>query len=304
MYIYAFCGIIIKNMHIYVPYKLFWGDIMLKNIGIYVNTDKDENMLCAASMEKLLGSNGFTVSTFCIAGLECDRQKLESFIKGSDAVFTLGGDGTLLMISKLCACFSVPVLGINLGRVGFLSEVEQSEMEKAITSLSKGEYGVKNRMMLECVINGQTFYALNEIVLHRDIREHMVHINVSAREDEVGNFYADGVLVASPTGSTAYNLSAGGPIVTPDDEVMLMTPISAHTLRARPYVFSAEQELNITASSGRNVTVAIDGAEIFTGDGAGFTVRRSVFNASFITFNNKNFYQRLNTKLDQWSTGQ
>ena len=140
---------------------------MLKNIGIYVNTDKDENMLCAEKMANLLNQSGFKVNTFCIAGLECDKQRFEQFIKDSDAVFTLGGDGTLLMISKLCACHGVPVLGINLGRVGFLSEVEQSEIENSILSLAKGEYGVKNRMMLECTVNGQTYYALNDIVLHR-----------------------------------------------------------------------------------------------------------------------------------------
>ncbi|MBR3750183.1 MAG: NAD(+)/NADH kinase [Clostridia bacterium] len=274
---------------------------MLKTIGIYVNTDKDTNMSCD-HIAQVLVDNGFTPRILSCAGLCCKTEEIVSFIKNVDAVFTLGGDGTLLMISKLCARFQVPVLGINLGRVGFLSEVELMDVDKAIRALKNGEYVVNNRMMLECRVEDKVYYALNEVVLHRDMAEHMLNIKLSAREQSVGSFYADGVLVASPTGSTAYNLSAGGPIAAPDAEVMLLTPISAHTLRARPYVFSAKEVLQINGEEGIISALAIDGAQVKRGDGITVTVRRAEFDARFISLKNKNFYSVLSSKLNEWST--
>ena len=274
---------------------------MLKTIGIYVNTDKDVNMSCDA-IAKTLTDNGFIPKVLCCAGLGCKSDEISEFIKNVDAVFTLGGDGTLLMISKLCARYGVPVLGINLGRVGFLSEVELAEADKAIEALKNGEYNVNNRMMLECMVGNDTYYALNEVVLHRDMTEHMIHIKISARGQSVGSFYADGVLVASPTGSTAYNLSAGGPIAAPDAEVMLLTPISANTLRARPYVFSANEVLDVISGEGITCALAIDGAEVKRDNGIKVTVKRTEFDARFITLKNKNFYSVLSSKLNEWST--
>ena len=274
---------------------------MLKTIGIYVNTDKDVNMSCD-TIAKALTDKGFIPRVLCCAGLGCKTDEISSFIKNVDAVFTLGGDGTLLMISKLCASYGVPVLGINLGRVGFLSEVELSDVDMAIEALKNGEYNVNNRMMLECQVGENTYYALNEVVLHRDMTEHMIHIKLSARGQAVGSFYADGVLVASPTGSTAYNLSAGGPIAAPDAEVMLLTPISAHTLRARPYVFSSGEVLDVIGAEGITCTLAIDGAEVKRENGIKITVKRAPFDARFITLKNKNFYSILSSKLNEWST--
>lgn len=274
---------------------------MLKTIGIYVNTDKDVNMSCD-TIAKALTDKGFIPRVLCCAGLGCKTDEILSFIKNVDAVFTLGGDGTLLMISKLCASYGVPVLGINLGRVGFLSEVELSDVDMAIEALKNGEYNVNNRMMLECRVGENTYYALNEVVLHRDMTEHMIHIKLSARGQAVGSFYADGVLVASPTGSTAYNLSAGGPIAAPDAEVMLLTPISAHTLRARPYVFSSGEVLDVIGAEGITCALAIDGAEVKRENGIKITVKRAPFDARFITLKNKNFYSILSSKLNEWST--
>ena len=274
---------------------------MLKTIGIYVNTDKDVNMSCD-TIAKALTDKGFIPRVLCCAGLGCKTDEILSFIKNVDAVFTVGGDGTLLMISKLCASYGVPVLGINLGRVGFLSEVELSDVDMAIAALKNGEYNVNNRMMLECQVGENTYYALNEVVLHRDMTEHMIHIKLSARGQAVGSFYADGVLVASPTGSTAYNLSAGGPIAAPDAEVMLLTPISAHTLRARPYVFSSGEVLDVIGAEGITCTLAIDGAEVKRENGIKITVKRAPFDARFITLKNKNFYSILSSKLNEWST--
>ena len=277
---------------------------MLKTIGIYVNTDKDVDMSCAEKIAELLRSNGFVPQMLCAPGLNCCCTPIEDFIGNADAVFVLGGDGTLLMVSKLCAQHGVPVLGINLGRVGFLSEVELSELDGAIDALAKGDYSINRRMMLKCSINGKTYYALNEIVLHRDMNQRMVNITVREGEQKVDSFFSDGVLVASPTGSTAYNLSAGGPIVAPDASVMLLTPISAHTLRARPYVFSSSQVLTISASPDRKAAISIDGAEILSGEGLGFTVQRAECVARFISVTNKSFYQSLNSKLNEWSTGE
>lgn len=267
-------------------------------VGIYVNTDRADMSLAETVREQLLAQH-LKASVFCAPGLS-EQEAAETFIKGCDAVLVLGGDGTLLMVSKICARFAVPVMGINMGRLGFLSEAELSETEKAAKALASGNYLIEDRMMLCCRVDGRELYALNEVVLHRSTDERMIRLSVSADGQAVDRFYADGVLAASPTGSTAYNLSAGGPIASPGAQVMLLTPICAHTLRARPYVFAAEERLAIS-SEGQTV-IAIDGAEVSRGRNCGVQVYRAPFRARFIKISHRSFYQRLNSKLNEWST--
>lgn len=274
--------------------------MLYKTIGLYVNTDKDTNMTIAAQIASLLRQYGFNVRMIGSCGLApCDA--LDDFLKDCDAVFVLGGDGTLLMIAKKAALYQKPVLGINLGRLGFLSEVEVTEAEEAIALIAQGKSDIRERMMLSCHLDGEEFFALNEVALHRCMSEHMMNIEARAGAQMVDRFYADGVLVASPTGSTAYNLSAGGPIVAPNACVMLLTPISAHTLRARPYVFSDTEQLSIQAAKSNRGMVAIDGVEIHEGDNICFSVSRAQYTARFLTVTNKNFYAMLNLKLNEWS---
>lgn len=267
-------------------------------VGIYVNTDRADMLLAETVREQLLAQH-LKASVFCAPGLS-EQEAAETFIKGCDAVLVLGGDGTLLMVSKICARFAVPVMGINMGRLGFLSEAELSETEKAAKALASGNYLIEDRMMLCCRVDGRELYALNEVVLHRSTDERMIRLSVSADGQAVDRFYADGVLAASPTGSTAYNLSAGGPIASPGAQVMLLTPICAHTLRARPYVFAAEERLEIS-SEGQTV-IAIDGVEVSRGRNCGVQVYRAPFRARFIKISHRSFYQRLNSKLNEWST--
>lgn len=267
-------------------------------VGIYVNTDRAD-MSLAETVRKQLLAQHLKASVFCTPGLS-EQEAAETFIKGCDAVLVLGGDGTLLMVSKICARFAVPVMGINMGRLGFLSEAELSETEKAAKALASGNYLIEDRMMLCCRVDGRELYALNEVVLHRSTDERMIRLSVSADGQAVDRFYADGVLAASPTGSTAYNLSAGGPIASPGAQVMLLTPICAHTLRARPYVFAAEERLEIS-SEGQTV-IAIDGAEVSRGRNCSVQVYRAPFRARFIKISHRSFYQRLNSKLNEWST--
>lgn len=267
-------------------------------VGIYVNTDRADMSLAETVKAQLLAQH-LKASVFCAPGLS-EQEAAETFIKGCDAVLVLGGDGTLLMVSKICARFAVPVMGINMGRLGFLSEAELSETEKAAKALASGNYLIEDRMMLCCRVDGRELYALNEVVLHRSTDERMIRLSVSADGQAVDRFYADGVLAASPTGSTAYNLSAGGPIASPGAQVMLLTPICAHTLRARPYVFAAEERLEIS-SEGQTV-IAIDGAEVSRGRNCGVQVYRAPFRARFIKISHRSFYQRLNSKLNEWST--
>lgn len=267
-------------------------------VGIYVNTDRADMSLAETVREQLLAQH-LKASVFCAPGLS-EQEAAETFIKGCDAVLVLGGDGTLLMVSKICARFAVPVMGINMGRLGFLSEAELSETEKAAKALASGNYLIEDRMMLCCRVDGRELYALNEVVLHRSTDERMIRLSVSADGQAVDRFYADGVLAASPTGSTAYNLSAGGPIASPGAQVMLLTPICAHTLRARPYVFAAEERLEI--SSEGQAVIAIDGAEVSRERNCGVQVYRAPFRARFIKISHRSFYQRLNSKLNEWST--
>ena len=226
-------------------------------------------------------------------------------LDGCDAILSVGGDGTLLRATRLALenHLSIPVLGVNLGRVGFLTEVEMDQLELACQKLARDEYTIEKRMMLEADIQGRTFLALNDVVLSRGGYSRLIGIDTWVDQDPIGRFMADGMIIATPTGSTGYSLSAGGPIICPEVECVLLTPICAHSLQHRPVVTAPSQTVTIRlVDTEIHAMVSIDGRETIPFESNQvLTVRKADCEARFIRLEPGNFFSKIRIKLSEWS---
>lgn len=185
-----------------------------------------------------------------------------------DAMLTLGGDGTFLRAARFVDGHSIPILGVNLGRLGFLTCCGADELDATLVRFARGDYTLEDRTALVATVlddqGGERArcFALNDVVLHKGGYARVVSLRVAANGEAVASYAADGVVVATPTGSTAYNLSAGGPVVFPTLACIVVTPISAHTLAIRPLVLPAGEEVRIQADAGPDeLLVTVDGQE-------------------------------------------
>ncbi|MEM8925138.1 MAG: NAD(+)/NADH kinase [Actinomycetota bacterium] len=186
----------------------------------------------------------------------------DRFGAGLDACLSLGGDGTMLRTTALVAAHGVPILGINAGHLGYLTEVDPDHMIEALDQWRDGELRIERRMMIDVYTDdGATFVgrALNEAVVDRSESGRAVEVSVAIAGKDFITFLADGLIVATPTGSTAYSLSAGGPIVEPDFRTLLLVPVAAHTVFNRPMVLAPDTEVKLTIDGYRSGVVALDG---------------------------------------------
>lgn len=212
-------------------------------------------------------------------------------LDGCEAILSVGGDGTLLRANTLALKRNLPVLGINIGRVGFLTEIEMHQLDEACEKLSRDDYIIESRMMLEADIQGVTYHALNDVVVSRGGYSRLIGIDAWVDQNPIGRFMADGMIIATPTGSTGYSLSAGGPIICPELECMLLTPICAHSLQHRPVITSSKQTVTIRlVDTDIRAMVSIDGKETIPfGSNQLLTVRQSDLKARFIRMEPGNF---------------
>lgn len=201
-------------------------------IGIFVNLEKDADFKVTKEIIEL--SDGL--------GVECE---VASTDKKYDFIFSLGGDGTFLATSRAFLNTNIPILGINLGNLGFLTEINKEEIENALHKLINKEFKIEERFLLETEINGKKMYALNEMVINRGKMVRLLDLKLNFNEKYADNYFADGLIVSTPTGSTAYSLSAGGPIVDPKVDVIVVTPICAHSLHQRPIVVDANTKISV-----------------------------------------------------------
>ena len=223
---------------------------------------------------------------------------------GIDALITLGGDGTMLRGARFVGERPIPILGVNLGRLGFLTACGggADELETALDRYVAGDYVVQRRM----AIAGHTsrnesdqWRALNDIVLHKGGFARVVHLEVSVNGELIGEYAADGLIISTPTGSTAYSLSAGGPVVVPTVESIVITPISPHTLAVRPVVLPPSAEIEVRANDGpEELLVTVDGqvGATFTSDDA-LRVRRAERPVLVVHFRDSTFFSRMRRKL-------
>ena len=228
----------------------------------------------------------------------------EELFKNIDMAVVLGGDGTILSLAEYSAKYSVPLLGFNYGHLGYLAELNKDQIED-FSKIAQGEYKIEERIMLnvEVVRDGKQIYhsnALNDAVVTKGLLSKMVHILLEIDGKYTGDYYSDGIIVSTPTGSTAYSLSAGGPIVEPKLNIMVITPICAHSTNARPMVISDEQTIKLTVDiyHGEDVVLMCDGKEpLKLCHGDEIYVTKSQYKTKLIRLNESNFFDILNKKL-------
>ena len=232
----------------------------------------------------------------------------EDFIKNSDIVISVGGDGSMLRAAKAAAAENKNVLGINAGRLAYLCGLDKNELP-LLSLLKEGKYTVQNRMMLKVTVlkNGRAVYedlCLNDAVFSRGADLRLIDLNVKTGGRDIADYIADGAIFATPTGSTAYSMSSGGPIVEPTLEAILLTPICPHSLAVRPYIFSGNAEFEVTVKTveggADRVYLFCDGKEAVLIDGECVVkIEKAQTKSGFISIKTDNFIDVLNKKLEK-----
>lgn len=269
------------------------------------------NRICAWSRSKkvpvILHPFFKTIVPSNLAAPVADDEK--SLISSSDAVISVGGDGTFLSVAHLCRFTQKPVVGINLGGLGFLTDIGPENLETSLQKISEGRYSVISRMVLEACLKRTasilcTLNALNDIFINRINIPKLASISAWYGKDFIADFYADGIIVATPSGSTAYSLSCGGPIVDPGVNALLLTPICPHSLNERPLVLPADKPIRLRINEKNpDLLLSADGLEsirLQTGDE--ITVSYGGVSTNLIQLAEQSYFSLLRTKLS-WGKG-
>ncbi len=228
--------------------------------------------------------------------------KVEELGQGSDVVIAFGGDGTFLAVARAVGHLGVPILGVNLGGLGFLADVRIEELYPCLEDLLSGQYDIIERMLLRASVTdapGQLFHALNDVVIDRGGSPRIIEIRTYVDDVYFNTYVADGLIIATPTGSTAYSLAAGGPIVIPTMRVLLITPLCPHSLGARPVVIPPESVVRVSARSEEDrVNLTADGQTGYVlRSGQEVEIRAADYAVRWIATRRRRFYEVLRLKL-------
>ena len=251
----------------------------MQNLYIFVGDGKDKDGKCTKAItEVTLGCGG----------------NITEDIEKADVIAALGGDGTIMRAAHIAAKLNIPVIGINLGRVGYMAELDGSEIS-LIAKYFNGQYTEDARMMLTVKVGSNTYYALNDAVFHSKNR-HMCKYALSCDNREVNEYRGDGIIISTPTGSTAYSMSAGGSVIDPRLSCICVTPICAQSLTARPLIFEPKSKLCVTAQC-TEAMLTVDGSEpisITQGDSVSISKSKRVF--KMIKLKEDSFFEVLRSK--------
>jgi len=281
------------------------------NFGIWANTDKPAFWNVLPDIISWAKNN--SIDLFITTRIESqlkdhdfDYQLIESaddFVK-LDFILTLGGDGTIFSLARAVGDRGTPILGIHLGELGFLAEVVLEDMFTRLDEVVAGDYNIQKRIVIKCIVNNgtepQTFYALNDIVVDRGKSHRLLNCELLANDDFVAKYKADGLIVATPTGSTAYSLASGGPIVIPTFGSMVVTPICPHTLTLRPIVFPDDQilEISFPEDGEKDMALAVDGqVNEYLESTAKVVIQKAPYKINMVNFTDSNYFNTLRTKL-------
>ena len=284
---------------------------MLKKVILCPNPYRDAQLRVAREAKRVLDEAGCP-NVVCLPFR--NQEKIESFglaieplqqeLRGADLIVAFGGDGTILHLSKTAAHRDVPVLGVNLGSLGFMAELESKDLAR-LRDLCNGKYDVESRMMLDVNVlrDGRVIYsnlALNEALIARGNVSRVIRLKISTAQGKLVDIAGDGVIVASPTGSTAYSLSAGGPVVEPTARNFIVSPICAHSVHANAYVLSSERVITVQTekNSYKPVLLSVDGGRAFSlRSGDCVEVRRSKFDTKLVRLTKRSFCEILQKKM-------
>jgi NAD+ kinase len=232
-----------------------------------------------------------------------DAHSMTDVVQAGDLVLSFGGDGTLLRAAHLTGPNDTPLLGVNIGRLGFLADIEVEQLHEALEQIVAGNYTVEERMVLEAQANNPTHFdtewAMNEFVVDRSGSAGMIKIEVEVNGTPLNTYWADGLIVATPTGSTAYSLSTGGPIIAPGVEAVILTPIAPHTLTVRPIVLPADSTITCRVlEEDQPYVFAADGrSSMFENHSLQFTIQRAPHTVNLVKLPDQHFFHTLRSKL-------
>lgn len=272
----------------------------MKSIGINVNTTKDNNGEMLDFIVNLIRSERKDIEVKVYEdGNGLDEKESAKL----DAIIVLGGDGTILSTTRRIYKHSVPILGINIGHLGFLAQVENLNIKTSIRNLIYGKYDVEERTMLQCTYsyNGETkvYHGLNDIVMYKGVWSRIQKYEVFINDKFYNTFNADGVVVCTSTGSTAYNLSAGGPIIHPELDVLALTPMYSQSLTARTVVLDGKSKISIRVKkNNENIFLSVDGQEwIETDSTVAVDISKSNYKCKLVRFGDNDYFNTLRKKI-------
>ena len=291
---------------------------MVRRIMFYLNRNKEHILETVQTCAMLCQEHGIMPLyfkedvSFLEQHMEIDPSCVFDSPKAAEAdvLFVFGGDGTMLRALDSFVAFDIPVLGVNLGRLGFLLETEPEDIPQAFRLLCEGNFEIERRMMLhvQMLHNGKSMsaYATNEVSISRGLSQRMIALDAYVGKTHVDHYIADGIVLASPTGSTAYSLSAGGPIVSPDVPCFVLNPICPHTIQSRPIVLSCNEVVTLSISMKEmreGIQLSIDGQAICQMQNhEQIQIIRSEHDALLVRFpKERNYFSLLKDKLSQWS---
>ena len=282
--------------------------------GITGNTGKDKLWQPAAALIRWLTDEGlpYCLDERVAAGLAerglvsqvaCEPRAVADLAASSDIVLSFGGDGTLLNTAHEIGRRETPILGVNIGRLGFLTSSEVGEVEDAIRQIEAGEHTVEERVVLDASVEGHPGdaprWALNDFVIAKSGSASMIDVKVHVDGYYLNDYWADGLIVATPTGSTAYSLAAGGPLLAPDTGVIVLNPIAPHTLTTRPIVLPNHVEITLRVTTrGQPFLLAYDGtSEVIEADDVGLTIRKASHCVRLVRLPGRGYFQTIRSKL-------
>jgi NAD+ kinase len=280
----------------------------MKRIGIVAKTDREEARAMIPRLlnwcaERRLSPVLEKETAALVPGALAPSVTKPELASQVDVLLVLGGDGTLLSMARLVGDLNVPILGVNLGGLGFLTALTVDELFPALEALLRGELHVEERMMLTARVTRQgerlsEYVALNDVVITKSAMSRIINLDVSVEGQFATAYRADGLIVSTPTGSTAYCLSAGGPIVFPTMDAVVLTPICSHTLTNRPIVLPARQPIDVTLQSDQDVMLTLDGQVGFhLKRGDRVEIRQAAARIRLLRVPQKHFFSVLRTKL-------
>ena len=279
--------------------------------AVVVNLSKEEAISCAGEISLLMLSNNADVFMLSecapfYKGVKVSyTDTIEELFRICDIAITVGGDGTIIHAAKYAARFDKPLIGVNVGRLGFAADIEIDGISE-LTRILDGNYSVEERVLfdVEVIKNGvsKNYLAVNDAVIARGQLSKIIDLQVTLDDEEIAKYRADGLLFSTPTGSTAYSLSAGGPIIAPQLDCILMTPVCPHSLFSRSVIFEGNSVLTVSVKipSECCCVLTIDGEkniDILADDIV--KIRKSDLKLKFVSINKRNFYRKLNEKLKE-----
>jgi NAD+ kinase len=276
---------------------------------IITNKEKDIDLQVTKRIAAYIEKAGKKAALSSVSTEECGIDMPENI----DCAIVLGGDGTIIKAANDLMAEEIPILGVNLGTLGFLAEIEKQHVELALERLFRDDYKIESRLMLEGspiynpanqgACDSSPGYALNDIVITRKGFSRIISLGIYVNDELVDNFLGDGVIISTPTGSTAYNLSAGGPIIIPKANVMVITPICPHSLSPRSVVVSADDAIKVIVGKSKKTQEAeaiatLDGNKVIElGTDDAILIRKAYYDTKLIKLNRNGIYDILRSKL-------